>query len=93
MGKMGFSFFGEGMGVTTDIVAPQSEYPTKEDFLDAAMGECEGFYFDEKLALENIVQDYCRWYPVAPEGLDFPSGCYSFCSPGRGAFPVWRIAL
>jgi hypothetical protein len=93
MAKMGFCLFTDGGAYTTDVVAPKSDYASKEDFFKKAKAECDGFEWEDIIKLENVTEAYCRWYPVAPEGCDIKGGCYSFSKPGLGAFPVWRIDL
>lgn len=93
MTKMGIICFHDG-SYPTDFVAPMSDYPTKESFIEACQGEFD--YYEEhqdKVTIENVKEGHCRFYPVAPEGLEFDNGCYSFCGPGKGAFEVWYIEL
>lgn len=92
MSKMGFCIFTDGY-YATDVVAPKANYPTKEEFLKEASSECDGYAWEDKVVIENIEEGFCRWYPAAPEGLDFESGCYSFSKQGAGAFPVWFINI
>lgn len=92
--KMGFSLFSDGY-LATDIVAPKSSYPTKEDFIaecSAEYGENYSEWWD-KVKIENVEEAHCRYYPKGFEGWDWTGGCYSFGSAGTGSFPVWRISL
>lgn len=92
MAKMGFCIFTDGY-YSTDVVAPKSDYPTKEDFIKEAVAECEGYEWEEKVSIENITESFCRFFPAGVEGWEGNGGCYSFSKEGTGAFPVWRIAL
>jgi len=89
--KFDFMFFHDGCYVT-DIVAPKSKY-TKEEFLETALLECDGYDFSDEVREENIREKYVRWYPIPPEDCDYDGdkGCYTFGKPGRGAIPVWAI--
>lgn len=80
----------------TDIVAPKSKYPTKEDFIKECMVEeyTESYNnWADKVKIENVKESYCRYFPSGIEGWDNDGGCYSFCKEGTGAFPVWTISL
>lgn len=92
MSKMGLCIFSDG-SYSTDVVAPKSDYPTKEDFIKEAKAECDGYDWEAKVSLENVIEDYCRFYPTGVEGWEGHGGCYSFTKEGAGSFPVWRIAL
>ncbi|WP_143767896.1 hypothetical protein [Paenibacillus glucanolyticus] len=84
MSKMGFvTFYDQGHGSPLNYVAPKSDYTT-EEFIAECEEMSDGYY-----TLGEAKEAYCRWYPVAPEGIDLDEGCYSFCEPGKGAFPVW----
>jgi len=83
MSNMGFGMWHE-CGTPSCYVSPKSNYKNQEDFREECELESDGFY-----AIGIIRQGYARWFPVAPEGMDIEGGTYSFCSPGRGAFPVW----
>lgn len=92
MSKMGLMVF-TNFGDMTDVVAPRSDYDTAEDFLIAALDECDGYEIEDKLTIEAVREDYCRWYPEAPEDVGVDGPCYAFSQPGKGAFAVWRIDL
>lgn len=93
--KLGFCTFTDGFR-STDLVAPKSQYPTKEDFMAECIAEYgEGYLpnWSEKVKLENVVDAHCRYFPKGYEGWDSIGGCYSFGREGAGSFPVWRIDL
>lgn len=79
---MGFGLWVEG-GKPSCYVASKDRY-TKEEFEKECAAEADGY-----LEVGETKEGYVRWYPTAPEGIDIDGGCYSFCSPGRGAFQVW----
>jgi hypothetical protein len=93
--KLELIIFSDGY-LSTDVVAPKSQYPTKEEFLAASLAEYGEDYEDkwaDKLKLENVTEAHCRYYPTGFEGWDNDGGGYSFSRAGSGAFPVWRIEL
>jgi hypothetical protein len=92
--KLDICTFSDGC-TTTDIVAPKSKYPTKEDFIRECAAEeyDNGCSYSDKVKLENVTESYCRYFPKGIEDGDFPDGCYSFCKAGVGAFPIWRIEI
>ena len=89
--RFDFCFFYSGPRVT-DIVAPKSKF-TKEEFLETALFESEGYDWNEEVRAKNVREGYVRWYPIPPEGCEAEGGCYSFGKSGRGAIPVWYIRI
>ena len=92
--KLGFGVFTDGYYVT-DIIAPKSLYPTKEDFIAECEAEYKEGYDDwfDKVKIENVQEAHCRYFPNGLEGFDWDGGCYGLGKAGSGAFPVWRIPL
>ncbi|WP_338709201.1 hypothetical protein [Paenibacillus amylolyticus] len=85
MSKMGFGMWHDG-GNPSCYVAPKKDYDSSDEFELECERESDGFY-----EIGPAYERHARWFPVAPEGIDIDDGCYSFCSPGRGAFPVWVV--
>lgn len=85
-----------GCGATTNIVGRKSLFKSKEDFLNYCIKENEDIEdmvnnndFDIKdLIIENVSEDYIRYYPKMPEGFELESG-WTFCGKGRGALAVY----
>lgn len=92
MTKMGICLFADGYSIT-DFVAPKSKYPDVDSFIDACKGEFDWLYGEDIFTAEKVKEGYCRWYPVAPEGVDIEGGCYGFSRAGRGSFAVWYISV
>ena len=68
-------------------VASKSKY-SKEEFRNECEHDADGYY-----KFGEIKEKHARYFPVAPEGVDIDGGCYSFCNPGRGSFPVWCVDI
>lgn len=70
------TFYDEGHGAPLSLVAPKSKY-TKEKFLEYCNAEAAEYDY----VLGEVKEAHCKWF--------VNEGFYSFCKPGKGAFPVW----
>ena len=99
------SFYEEGCGSLTDIVAEKSMFKSKEDFLQWFLNDSEeyGTYLDSHYStdeelpvftIDDIEEKYVRYFPNFGEdsGMAIDSG-YTFCDKGRGTFATYSISF
>lgn len=73
-------------------VGKQSEFKTKEDFIQGLRDE-EGLLCDIEDVFEEIVRYYPRGHEYMSGEFEPGQGIYmSGASPGRGSFKVWATA-
>lgn len=70
------TFCDKGFGAPLHLVAPKNKY-TKQEF----QKECESEAAECEYVLGEVKEAHCRWF--------INEKLYSFCRPGKGAFPVW----
>jgi hypothetical protein len=90
MSKMGFAIFRD-YETPTNYVAPKSSH-SKEQFEEECKREADGYW-----STKEVEEKFVRWFPRIPEEISldsgFDEGCWGFCKPGRGAFPVWSVEV
>ena len=91
-----------GCGSLTDVVGRKDLFKDKQDFLNYVLSDkCAELEKERssnneipKLTIEDVKEDYVRYYPNFPEGMsmEVKSG-WTYCDKNSGAFEVYSISL